>query len=171
MYSLPCFFYVTPYSRSVPSLVVFECLTPFPSVCRCSALLSLLRIVSLSFPFLLFQLFTEQYTSRVVMRRPKEVAVKAVNSRLFSSLDSTWRFRPGNSPNTTLIDFSVEFEVKNLLAAQAMDVFFDEVALQQVRDGGRKSERKRECRFLWNFLIRVSIRTLRLSDGIGAEQR
>ncbi len=68
------------------------------------------------------------------MRRPKEVAVKAVHSRLFSSLDSTWRFRPGNAPNTTLIDFSVEFEVKNLLAAQAMDVFFDEVALQQVME-------------------------------------
>lgn len=61
--------------------------------------------------------------------------MKAVHSRLFSSLDSTWRFRPGNKPNTTLIDFEVEFEVKNLLAAQAMDVFFDEVALQQVRHG------------------------------------
>lgn len=78
------------------------------------------------------QLFTEKYTSRVVMRRPKEVAVKAVHSRLFSSLNSTWRFRPGTAPGTTLIDFSVEFEVKNLLAAQAMDAFFDEVALQQV---------------------------------------
>lgn len=54
-----------------------------------------------------------------------------MHSRLFSSLDSTWRFRPGSTPNTTVIDFSVEFEVKNLLAAQAMDVFFDEVALQQ----------------------------------------
>lgn len=87
------------------------------------------------------------------MRRPMEVAVKAVHSRLFSSLDSTWRFRPGNAPNTTLIDFSVEFEVKNLLAAQAMDVFFDEVALQQVMnkrgtgvemETARHTERARE---------------------------
>ncbi|CAN0065988.1 unnamed protein product, partial [Ectocarpus sp. 4 AP-2014] len=77
------------------------------------------------------KLFTEKYTSRVVTKPPSEVAVKAVHSRLFSSLDSTWRFRPGTAPNTTVIDFSVEFEVKNLLAAQAMDVFFDEVALQQ----------------------------------------
>lgn len=76
------------------------------------------------------------------MRRPEEVAVKAVHSRLFSSLDSTWRFRPGKAPNTTLIDFSVEFEVKNLLAAQAMDVFFDEVALQQVRK--RRERRVRQ---------------------------
>ncbi|CAM9361413.1 unnamed protein product [Scytosiphon promiscuus] len=90
-----------------------------------------------------FKLFTEKYTSRVVMRRPKEVAVKAVHSRLFSSLDSTWRFRPGSTPNTTLIDFSVEFEVKNLLAAQAMDVFFDEVALQQVKAFERR------CRYLY----------------------
>eukprot|EP00903_Cladosiphon_okamuranus_P018042 g16603.t1 len=90
-----------------------------------------------------FKLFTEKYTSRVVMRRPKEVAVKAVHSRLFSSLDSTWSFRPGNAPNTTLIDFSVEFEVKNLLAAQAMDVFFDEVALQQVKAFERR------CRHLY----------------------
>ena len=94
----------------------------------------LLQTPPFLFPFP-SQLFTEKYTSRVVMRRPKEVAVKAVHSRLFSSLDSTWRFRPGNKPNTTLIDFEVEFEVKNLLAAQAMDVFFDEVALQQVRHG------------------------------------
>lgn len=79
------------------------------------------------------QLFTETYTSRVVVRRPSEVAVKAIDSRLFSSLDSTWRFRPGKAANTTLVDFSVEFEVKNLLAAQAMDVFFEEVALQQVK--------------------------------------
>lgn len=88
------------------------------------------------------QLFTEKYTSRVVMRRPKEVAVKAVHSRLFSSLNSTWRFRPGTAPDTTLIDFSVEFEVKNLLAAQAMDAFFDEVALQQVCEqrGDRRSK-------------------------------
>lgn len=79
------------------------------------------------------KLFTEKYTSRVVVRRPSEVAVKAVHSRLFSSLDSTWRFRPGEAPNTTMVDFSVEFEVKNILAAQAMDAFFDEVALQQVK--------------------------------------
>ncbi|CAM9197640.1 unnamed protein product [Pylaiella littoralis] len=90
-----------------------------------------------------FKLFTEKYTSRVATRRPNEVAVKAVHSRLFSSLDSTWRFRPTGNPNTTLIDFSVEFEVKNLLAAQAMDVFFEEVALQQVKAFERR------CRHLY----------------------
>lgn len=67
------------------------------------------------------------------MTRPKKVAVKAVHSRMFNSLDSTWLFKPGKTPNSTLIDFSVEFEVKNMLAARAMDAFFDEVALQQVK--------------------------------------
>lgn len=67
------------------------------------------------------------------MKRPSEVSVKARQSRLFSSLNSTWKLRPGKAPGTTMVDFSVTFEVKNLLAAQAMDVFFDEVALQQVR--------------------------------------
>ncbi|CAM9752482.1 unnamed protein product, partial [Laminaria digitata] len=90
-----------------------------------------------------FKLFTETYTSRVVVRKPSEVAVKAIDSRLFSSLDSTWRFRPGKAANTTLVDFSVEFEVKNLLAAQAMDVFFEEVALQQVKAFERR------CRHLY----------------------
>lgn len=75
--------------------------------------------------------------------------MKAVHSRLFSSLDSTWRFRPGNKPNTTLIDFSVEFEVKNLLAAQAMDVFFDEVALQQVRHRTDREDAQREKEREW----------------------
>lgn len=98
------------------------------------------------------QLFTEKYTSRVVMRRPKEVAVKVVHSRLFTSLDSTWRFLPGKAPNTTLIDFSVEFEVKNLLAAQAMDVFFDEVSLQQVHE----SEKVDKIRYIRvRFIISI----------------
>lgn len=42
-----------------------------------------------------------------------------------------------------MIDFSVEFEVKNVFAAHAMDAFFDEVALQQVKAFERR------CRHLY----------------------
>ncbi|CAM9607916.1 unnamed protein product, partial [Discosporangium mesarthrocarpum] len=90
-----------------------------------------------------FKLFAEKYTSRVRLIKPEVVSVCAVDSRLFKSLVSTWKFLPGQTPSSTTIDFSVEFEVKSAIAAHAMDSFFEEVALQQVKAFERR------CHYLY----------------------
>ncbi|CAM9534039.1 unnamed protein product, partial [Choristocarpus tenellus] len=90
-----------------------------------------------------FKLFTEKYISRVKLDKPRKVSVHALQSRLFKSLDSTWCFLPGQRPDTTIIDFTVVFEVKSPIAARAMDAFFEEVAQQQVKAFERR------CHYLY----------------------
>ncbi|KAG5189513.1 hypothetical protein JKP88DRAFT_156212, partial [Tribonema minus] len=80
-----------------------------------------------------FKVFTEKYTSRVTLKPPSVVAARAVDSRIFSELSSTWSFKPGPRDGTTYLSFDVEFEVKNPIAATAVNAFFEDVTQQQVK--------------------------------------
>ncbi|ETN17190.1 hypothetical protein, variant 1 [Phytophthora nicotianae INRA-310] len=79
-----------------------------------------------------FKLFTESYTSRVLMIRPNKIATKAIDSPTFKRIESEWVFKPCSTPGSCEVDFKVTFEVSSFLHANAIQLFFDDVALTQL---------------------------------------
>ncbi|KAE9022415.1 hypothetical protein PR003_g11859 [Phytophthora rubi] len=79
-----------------------------------------------------FNIFTESYTSRVLMIRPSKIAVKAIDSPTFKRIESEWVFKPCRTPGSCQIEFKVTFEVSSFLHANAIQLFFDDVALTQL---------------------------------------
>ncbi|OWZ24364.1 hypothetical protein PHMEG_000599 [Phytophthora megakarya] len=79
-----------------------------------------------------FNIFTESYTSRVLMIRPNKIAVKAIDSPTFKRIESEWIFKPYTTSGSCKIDFKVTFEVSSFLHANAIQLFFDDVALTQL---------------------------------------
>ncbi|KAI9986840.1 hypothetical protein PInf_025809 [Phytophthora infestans] len=79
-----------------------------------------------------FKLFTESYTSRVLMIRPNKIATKAIDSPTFKRIESEWVFKPCATPGSCEVDFKVTFEVSSFLHANAIQLFFDDVALTQL---------------------------------------
>lgn len=75
---------------------------------------------------------TERYTSRVTLDRPRHVHARAISSKLFSHLSSDWRFKPGPSAQTCLLQFRIEFKVISPLYAPIIDHVLPEVTSQQV---------------------------------------
>lgn len=80
-----------------------------------------------------FKVFVERYTTRVRLDRPHLVECKVDDSHLFTYLDSTWRFVPGERPGTTLVDFRVDFCFRSPVYRQAVSLFFKEVVESQLR--------------------------------------
>ncbi|KAL3674267.1 hypothetical protein V7S43_000223 [Phytophthora oleae] len=79
-----------------------------------------------------FNIFTESYTSRVLMIRPNKVATKAIDSPTFKRIESEWVFKPCSTPGCCEVNFKVTFEVSSFLHANAIQLFFDDVALTQL---------------------------------------
>jgi len=79
-----------------------------------------------------FRIFTETYTSRVDLVPGKSVNVRCIRSNVFSYLVSHWSFTPVDAANTK-IEFSVEFEVISPVHAQAVHIFFGQVAQKQMK--------------------------------------
>ncbi|KAL4128210.1 hypothetical protein PRIC2_007203 [Phytophthora ramorum] len=79
-----------------------------------------------------FNIFTESYTSRVLMIRPNKIATKAIDSPTFKRIESEWVFKPCSTPGSCEINFKVTFEVSSFLHANAIQLFFDDVALTQL---------------------------------------
>uniref|UniRef100_A0AAV1UX68 EF-hand domain-containing protein n=1 Tax=Peronospora matthiolae TaxID=2874970 RepID=A0AAV1UX68_9STRA len=79
-----------------------------------------------------FNIFTESYTSRVLMIRPNKIATKAIDSPTFKRIESEWMFKPCETPGSCEIAFRVTFEVSSFLHANAIQLFFDDVALTQL---------------------------------------
>ncbi|DAZ96946.1 TPA: hypothetical protein N0F65_012049 [Lagenidium giganteum] len=79
-----------------------------------------------------FHVFTESYTSRVIMNRPNKIVVKSIESPTFKRIESEWVFHSLPTPNTCKIDFKVTFEVASFLHANAIQLFFDDVAVTQL---------------------------------------
>ncbi|KAF4314965.1 hypothetical protein BBO99_00007820 [Phytophthora kernoviae] len=71
-----------------------------------------------------FNIFTEFYTSRVLMIRPNKIVTKAIDSPTFKRIESM--------PGSCEIDFKVTFEVSLILNANAIQLFFDDVTLSQL---------------------------------------
>ncbi|CAH0480921.1 unnamed protein product [Peronospora belbahrii] len=79
-----------------------------------------------------FNIFTESYTSRVLMIRPDKIVTKAIDSPTFKRIESEWLFKPCDTPGSCEIEFKVTFEVSSFLHANAIQLFFDDVALTQL---------------------------------------
>ncbi|KAG8457620.1 hypothetical protein KFE25_002284 [Diacronema lutheri] len=75
---------------------------------------------------------TERYTSRVTLDRPRHVHAAAITSKLFRTLASDWRFKPGPAPRTCLLEFRIDFAVASPLYAPIIDHVLPEVTSQQV---------------------------------------
>ena len=91
-----------------------------------------------------FKLFNEKYTSAVTCARPERVTATSVSSGLFRSMTTTWKFSPldddeDEDPVTGLpaagviVDFEIDFEVKDPMHAAAVSVVFDDVARSQIQ--------------------------------------
>lgn len=79
-----------------------------------------------------FRLFTEKYVSRVTANRPHSIDVCAIQSPTFKHLRSNWKFQQ-NQDGTCTVVFRLDFAVKSILHAQAMDLFLQEVAQYQIK--------------------------------------
>ncbi|KAG3085571.1 hypothetical protein PI124_g16641 [Phytophthora idaei] len=79
-----------------------------------------------------FNIFTESYTSRVLIIRPNKIATKAIDSPTFKRIESEWFFKPCATPGSCEVDFKVTFEVSSFLHANAIQLFFDDVSLTQL---------------------------------------
>ncbi|GLD94084.1 hypothetical protein PINS_up002695 [Pythium insidiosum] len=79
-----------------------------------------------------FKVFTEAYTSRVIMKRPEKIVIRSIESPTFKRIESEWHFRRLPTPNTCEVDFRVTFEVASFLHANAIQLFFDDVAVTQL---------------------------------------
>lgn len=68
-----------------------------------------------------------RYTSQVHLTPPVRVISRVYDSTLFDHLDSTWDFKPGPTPQSTWLSFTVDFAFKSPLYHHIATVFFDEV--------------------------------------------
>ncbi|KAJ1620481.1 dehydrase and lipid transport-domain-containing protein [Pavlovales sp. CCMP2436] len=75
---------------------------------------------------------TERYTSRVTLNRPHHINAAAIHSKLFRTLSSDWRFKPGPTPQTCVLEFKIDFAVASPLYAPIIDHVLPEVTQQQV---------------------------------------
>lgn len=79
-----------------------------------------------------FKLFTEKYISRVTAIPPSSIDVCAIKSPTFKHLRSSWKFYP-RGENSCQVHFKLDFAVKSMLHAQAMNMFLHEVAQYQIK--------------------------------------
>ncbi|XP_002074579.3 coenzyme Q-binding protein COQ10, mitochondrial isoform X2 [Drosophila willistoni] len=79
-----------------------------------------------------FPPFSEVYTSRVTLEKPRLVKSECHDGRLFKYLLNEWRFSPGlkDIPNSCVIDFKVAFEFKSLFHSNIANIFFDLICTQ-----------------------------------------
>jgi len=98
-------------------------------------------------------LLKEKYTSRVRLDRPRSITIAALDSKIFTRLESTWNFQPtwedkeggsgdgtagGRGKDTrkgdgcTHVDFRIRFQVSNSLAQKAIDMVFEDLVERQI---------------------------------------
>ena len=72
-----------------------------------------------------YKMFREKFSSRVILDKPNEIYIEYQKGPL-KNLTNKWVFN--DAPNgSCIIDFSVEFEFKNMAFQTLANVFFNEV--------------------------------------------
>lgn len=78
-------------------------------------------------------IFKEVYKSRVSLDRQKRaVDIAAIKSNLFDELRSTWVISEGSPPDSSLVDFSVEYRCSNWAVDTFVRPLFPEIARRQI---------------------------------------
>ena len=101
-----------------------------------------------------FKVFSERYTSRVTLDRPRKVVAEDKSNEedgggaLFEKMKTVWRFRELEEEEeedvndvenrkkknvSTVVDFEIAFKVKSSAHAAALSVFFEDVANTQIQ--------------------------------------
>ena len=80
---------------------------------------------------------SERYTSRIRLDRPNAITIAALDSQIFTRLESAWQFRPHAPTPTqththTEVDFRVRFEVANPMAQAAIDLVFQDLVQKEM---------------------------------------
>lgn len=77
-----------------------------------------------------YKVFRERFSSKVILDRPNEVLIEYQKGPL-KNLKNQWLFKDiGNG--SCIIDFSVEFEFKNVALQALANMFFNEVVKRMV---------------------------------------
>ena len=90
-----------------------------------------------------FRGLSEQYTSSILLSRPRSITVEAINSMLFKELKSHWTFQSGPTPGSCWLEFKVEFCFRSPLYNQVASMFLDEVVKKMM------SSFEQRCRQLY----------------------
>lgn len=79
-----------------------------------------------------FGMFTEEYRSHVVLRKPEYICATSSDTKLFHHLKTEWQFAPANDPTKTWVSFHIDFKFKSTLYNEASSLFLNEVAGKMV---------------------------------------
>lgn len=77
-----------------------------------------------------YKLFREKFSSKVILDRANEITIEYQQGPL-KNLTNHWKFMPAEN-NTCIIDFSVEFEFKNVALQALANMFFNEVVKRMI---------------------------------------
>lgn len=80
-----------------------------------------------------FQLLNESYVSQVTGIPFRSVNVQAVKSNLFDHLVNRWEFTSGPEPNSSWLQFWVDFQFRNPAYQGVANLFFDQVVKKMVQ--------------------------------------
>lgn len=77
-----------------------------------------------------YKVFREKFSSKVILDRPKELSIEYQQGPL-KNLTNHWVFTEGEN-GSCIIDFSVEFEFKNVALQALANMFFNEVVKRMI---------------------------------------
>lgn len=77
-----------------------------------------------------YKFFREKFSSKVILDKPQEISIEYQQGPL-KNLTNYWIFSQNNDGSCT-IDFSVEFEFKNIALQKLATVFFNEVVKRMI---------------------------------------
>ena len=77
-----------------------------------------------------YKLFREKFVSKVILDRPNDIKIEYQKGPL-KNLTNHWIFKEGEN-GSCIIDFSVEFEFKNVALQTLANMFFNEVVKRMV---------------------------------------
>ena len=79
-----------------------------------------------------FNVFSERYESHVEMEKDRLVRATAKDTTVFENMVTEWSFQDGPYPESTWVNFHIEFSFRSVVYAQAASLVFDEISKKTV---------------------------------------